>query len=306
VAEKRVEDPTGGRRPTPGRRGPDFLIIGATKSGTTSLYRGLQRHPAVFLTDPKEPNYFSLERRWERGQDWYESLFQGAAEGQVAGEASSALTRWPVSRHVPERIGALYPCARFVYIMRHPVERAFSHYALNVQRKGLDLTFEEALAERERYVVQGLYMSQIEKFLEHFTRDRFLFLLLNDLKSDPAGVFEELQRFLGVDVRDLAEANVAPANRGGDVPVASRRLTRFLRATARLPGLSALSRALPAGMKGRFFDRLRTSRLSRFVAIGRRIPPMRQETRGMLLEKFREDTERLESFLDRDLSAWKI
>ena len=194
-----------------------------------------------FLTDPKEPNYFSVERRWERGQDWYESLFAGAAEGQVAGEASTAYTRWPISRYVPERIDALYPFARFVYIMRHPVERAFSHYALNVQRKGLPLTFEEALAERKRYVIQGLYMSQIDRFLRHFTRDRFLFLLLEDLKADPESVFEELQRFVGVEVRDLTEGRTSAANRGGDVPVASRRLTRFLRATASLPGLAAIS-----------------------------------------------------------------
>jgi len=300
----RGEDPTDGRRPTPGRRGPDFLIIGATKSGTTTLTRRLSRHPRIFMTDPKEPNYFGVERFWARGQEWYESLYEGAADDQVAGEASSAGTRWPLSKHVPERIRALYPEARFVYIMRHPVERAFSHYAHNVRDK-VDRTFEEALRGSERYVLQGLYMSQIERFLAHFARERFLFLLLEDLKTRPEWVFAELHRFLGVEMRDLPASAAGAVNRGGDVPIASRRLTRILHSAAAVPGLGAISRAIPGDIRARLFDTLRAGRLSRILAIGHRVPPMRPDTRRALLERFRGDTDRLEGFLGRDLSAWK-
>src|SRR4051812_36073420 len=104
---------------------PTFLVIGAAKSGTTSLHSYLDLHPRVAMSEPKEPSFFNRED-WEIRRDWYESLFDPAAE--VRGESSTAYTRYPIVRGAPERIRALVPDAKLVYVVRDPIDRLVAHW----------------------------------------------------------------------------------------------------------------------------------------------------------------------------------
>src|SRR3954454_7151346 len=102
---------------------PNFFIVGAMKSGTTTMARALSLHPRVFMSNPKELHYFVAGRNWGRGLEWYEEQF-AAANGAVAvGEASVTYTQTPVSPGVAERMARLVPDARIIYLVRHPVER---------------------------------------------------------------------------------------------------------------------------------------------------------------------------------------
>ncbi len=111
---------------------PDFIVIGAAKSGTTTLHEWLHRQPEVYCSVLKEPRFFS--RDWGKGIDWYAGLFAGAATDQLIGEASTNYTDTNFSELAAERMSATIPCARLVYLLRHPVERLRSQYGHNWRR----------------------------------------------------------------------------------------------------------------------------------------------------------------------------
>src|ERR687895_490160 len=111
---------------------PNFLIIGAAKAGTTSMWAYLREHPQVFMAEPKELHFFVAESNWKRGMRWYESHFQDATNAVAIGEACGAYTRFPRFRGVSERIASIVPHARLIYLVRHPIDRMVSNYVLNL------------------------------------------------------------------------------------------------------------------------------------------------------------------------------
>src|SRR5215211_9390855 len=103
---------------------PNFLVIGAMKAGTTSLYHYLRHHPQVFMPEIKELNFFNPLRNWRRGVEWYEEQFEGIPDSVVAiGEASTSYTKFPWIREVPARITSVLGEIRLIYVVRDPIER---------------------------------------------------------------------------------------------------------------------------------------------------------------------------------------
>jgi hypothetical protein len=109
-------------------KGPDFLIIGAMKCGTTTLAAQLAEQAGIFITSPKEPNFFSDDDIFANGLAWYEALFEGAAHGDIKGEASTHYTKLPTYPRTVERVRSVLKAPRLVYIIRNPLERAVSHF----------------------------------------------------------------------------------------------------------------------------------------------------------------------------------
>ncbi|MDO5706469.1 MAG: sulfotransferase domain-containing protein, partial [Paracoccus sp. (in: a-proteobacteria)] len=107
---------------------PDFLIIGAMKCGTSTLAAQLGAQTGIFVTTPKEPNFFSDDAEWARGIDWYRALFDGAAPGDLKGEASTHYTKLPNHPHTLERLRPHVPAPRLIYLIRNPLDRLVSHY----------------------------------------------------------------------------------------------------------------------------------------------------------------------------------
>ena len=211
---------------------PDFLILGAMKAGTTSLYRYLAAHPDFARRRRKEEVHF-FDKRWARGAAWYASFFPSRVDRWLAalrgrrvfsGETSPYYLFHP---RVPARVEAVLPRARLVALLRDPVARAWSHHQHNV-RKGYEaLGFEDALAreperlrgEDERlladasrfslahrrfsYFARGIYADQIERWLG-VGRDRLLVLRSEDFFADPAAAVSRVTDFLGLPARDPA------------------------------------------------------------------------------------------------------
>ena len=212
---------------------PDYLVIGAAKSGTTSLYRYLVQHPHVRRARRKEIRFFY--REYAQGENWYRAHFPLALRKHwetlrhgefVTGEASPSYMYYP---HAPKRAHALVPAAKLIAILRNPVDRAYSQYRHKV-RKGIEpLSFEQALeaepertrGERERiladetyrgaalfhfgYLHRGLYVEQLEAWLAHYPRESLLVVRAEDLFADPARVIRATTDFLGLAPRDPRE-----------------------------------------------------------------------------------------------------
>lgn len=201
---------------------PDFLIIGAQRAGTSSLYSYLRRNPLVGKARRKEIHYFDF--KYDRGLDWYRSQFPTVAEKLAAerrvegefltGEASPYYLFHPL---VPARVRETLPGVKLIALLRNPVTRAYSHYQLQCRRGNEQLSFEEAVereSERVRehrdpnraprrfsYLARGVYIDQLERWFSHFPAEQILVLRSEDLFEDPASVTETVSAFLGIPAR---------------------------------------------------------------------------------------------------------
>jgi hypothetical protein len=179
---------------------PNFLIVGAMKGGTTSLYHYLRSHPQIFMPTVKELDFFVKELNWSRGLSWYRRHFQGLDSSVVAaGEASTNYTKYPRYQGVPARIASTFPTARLIYVIRHPIERMRSHYqhsvAVGLERKPI----EEALLTEPSYLNCSKYGSQIQQYVEYFPLNQLLIVTSEALRDQREETMRRLYRFLNVD-----------------------------------------------------------------------------------------------------------
>lgn len=249
---------------------PDFLILGGQRCGTTSLFHYLRAHPQVRPATGKELQYFTLHHA--RGERWYRGHFPVTEPGQVTFEASPYYLFHP---DVPARVAATLPAGRFVVLLRDPVERAYSHY-LHTRAYGAEpLDFAAALAaEPDRlaaalrdgtatrrahaalrnhsYAARGRYAEQLDRWFAQVPRERVHVVRSEDLYADPATVYGELLRFLGLDPFVPAAFERHTRRRGAArsalTPTVRARLTdHFAPHNARLATLLGWSDPWPAG-----------------------------------------------------------
>lgn len=195
---------------------PDFLIIGAQKGGTTSLFSYLRQHPGTALPERKEIHFF--DKQYQKGAAWYYNHFP--AENKITGEATPYYLYHP---YAAERIANICPDLKLIVLLRNPIDRAYAHFYMEKNRNREPLpTFEEAIkAEPERldkekkklerdpfynspahqnhsYLDRGEYYSQLKKWLNHFLKERFLFLRSEEFFQHTEKVLESVFDFLGL------------------------------------------------------------------------------------------------------------
>ncbi len=178
---------------------PDFLVIGAMKAGTTSLYHYMAAHPDVFMASVKELDFFVESANWGRGLDWYGKQFGGAGDAIAVGEASTAYSKHPVVPGVPQRIATCIPGCRMIYVLRDPIDRIRSHYQHRVAIGAERAPLAEAVLGDPVYLACSRYSWQIERYLEHFPGDQLLLITSERLRSDRTATMQRVFRFIGVD-----------------------------------------------------------------------------------------------------------
>jgi hypothetical protein len=289
---------------------PDFIIIGAAKSGTTTLYQYLCRHPNIYMCTPKEPDFFSVDAHYAKGIDWYYSLFDDAKPTQICGEASTTYSRWHQHPHPVERIYQALPQVKLIYIMRHPIERAYSFYihrykgSLHKPEHAVLKTFEDTIEQQSEFIESSYYFAQIEQYLSFFPKESFLFLLMEDLISKPAATLEKILTFINADTQiDLTAEEKIVANQADDYPewFVKKQLLNPLKT---IPGVELLASLLPDQAKNNLYQMIKKAKYKDWKTSQFTPPPMLPETRTMLIEHFREPNLKLAQFLDRDLSHW--
>ncbi len=176
---------------------PDFLIIGAMKSGTTTLQAQLAAQKGVFMTTPKEPNYFSDDAVFAQGPDWYRALYDAAAPGDLAGEASTHYTKLPTYPQTVARLAEMVPAPRLIYVIRDPVARAISHYIHEWSEGRMQRDPVEAFAQHPELMAYSRYPMQLAPYIEQFGLDAILLTSLEELKHDPEGVLARISTHIG-------------------------------------------------------------------------------------------------------------
>jgi len=290
---------------------PDFLIVGAAKSGTSSLFSYLAQHPAIFGSDPKEPCYFDPHANLDRGLVWYRQLFADAEPWQVCGEASTNYTRYPQVPGVPARIQETVPDAKLIYLMRHPVDRAYSHYVHayakeEYPRDRFELSFEEFAAAYPRVLDSSDYALQLKQYFERFPREQMLLLFMEDLERDPLAVCREVFGFLGVDPEFDPFGEVGPQRENVGATFREGRVRGDMMAPLKeIAALRALGEWV--GPKGRetVYSLLRQSPYGRLKGRAHAPPPMKPRVRELMLRRFMPAVDYVEELTGRDLSHWR-
>ena len=283
---------------------PNFVVIGAMKAGTTSLFHYLQAHPQVFMSPLKEVDFFAEELNWGRGLDWYRRQFDGAGPNSAAiGEASTSYSKYPEFRGVPERIAQCLPDARLIYVVRDPIERIRSHYQHRVlvgaERTPLDV----AVLQDDRYVNCSRYAMQIEQYVDLFPREKILLITSEELRALRLPTMRRIFRFLEIDpdfVPDTIDREFYRTEERASYP----RYTWWVRRTVK--------RYLPAGKRVKeLIDLVVPASLGR----RRRAQPdpaktesftVPQRVRAQLEDLLRDDVARLRSYMPDGFDGWGI
>ncbi len=300
----------------------DFFIVGAARSGTTTLWHWLKGHPQIFLPETKEPHYFcfmdtevpycgkELDPDYRKllitDKQKYDQLYLNGKQGQLRGDASPGYLYF---RHTAARIREHNPDAKIICILRDPCSRAFSQFMLHIRSGFEDVrNFDSALAKEKfriskgwwwghHYLEAGKYAEQWQVYCDQFPKSQRLLLFYDDLSKDPTGTYRKICKFLNIPSLPNAEINL-----------------RF-NTTAELasvPRFFALHRALLHGAFGsRFLHFLipkSVAQLIRRLIINFNIierPELSASGRQKLLEYYESDIDRISKLSGRDLSSWK-
>lgn len=231
---------------------PDFLIIGAAKSATSSLMRTLEAHPQISKVRIKEPDYFAVDRISKLGPGWYESLFEDIDTDAKCGEASTAYTRMPYHKGVVDRVAQANPDVRVVYLVRDPVGRSYSHmlhrwYKELFVDEPFDVDPIDFLKTDPIILPSSRYFYQIQAWREKFGDDRIHVMAYETLLENPKAELDRLCQFLKIDtgvLQELATENVTSN-------FLNNRLNYSLlkKAKEQFPRVASAAKALPSPMR---------------------------------------------------------
>lgn len=273
---------------------PNLIVIGAPKCGTTSLHSYLGAHPEIAMSREKELDFFLDDESGDRSLGWYASQFE---EAPVRGEASPRYSVWPIHPGVPERMSSVIPETRLVYLVRDPIERLVSHWVHN------SLGFERApFAEAvtapgdNRYLAASSYATQLERYLEHFPRERILIVDADDMRRDRAATLRRVFGFAGVD-----ETASAPSfSRELNVAAGTVRRNRAGNAVA-----SALAQTLGTERAERVRNRL-PEPLKRPFTRTLEPPCVEGDLRRRLVQVLGPEVERLRQLTGQSFAGWSL
>jgi len=302
---------------------PNFLIIGAPKCGTTSLYAYLQQHPQVFMSFPKEPTFFGNEGtdglfNGPHDEDRayhsrvitnfadYAALFDPVTNEKAVGEASIYSLYLPKA---PEQIKKYVPKATMFAVLRNPADRAYSAYLHVVRQARERRSFADSLRQEPERIRQkwnplwhfkamGFYYEQVKRYFDMFGRDQVHVYLYEDLQKQQLPLIKNVLELIGVD--------------SSFVPDTSRRYKRSYVPKNAIMEMVLHKTQVAIDFNKKYLPRRlrwRTQKVKDLidrVASSNRTspPPMPQNVRASLLEEYRDDILRLEDLLQRDLSHW--
>jgi hypothetical protein len=272
---------------------PNLIVIGAQKCGTSGLHYHLSLHPEVSMSKPKELNFFIEERNWPRGEAWYRRQFDPRAK--VRGESSPNYTAYPQHTGVPERMHAMVPDARLIYIVRDPLARIAAHWVHNYakRREKGDLRT-TLLHPNTSYLARSQYAMQLQRFLNFYPREQVLVLDQADLLKRRRETLPKVFEFVGADPDFWHPGFDRERHK-------TSRKTRATRAALALERASStrFGRIVPP----KFWIGLDSRRPFR-KPIER--PDVREALPAETLAALREDAERLRELTGRDFADWSI
>jgi len=308
---------------------PSFIVVGAVKAGTTSLYNYLGQHPEIQMSSSNWPRYFHVadgapdfdamaEQFGDELREESEGRYNMMCPPSVPRDISGYDSMWPQGNQVNGEVSPTYlhdanvckliaeriPHAKLIAVLRNPVDRAYSHFVMDRRRNWESIPdFDDALAAepadvdefwwgRRQYVRHGLYANTVRQYQESFAPGQLKVMFYDDLIADSDAYMREMLTFIGVD----PEFRIDTTTRHHKGLVKSQSLkSRLL--YAQFPGKQFLKRHLPSVAREKIQGRIED-------ATHAEPEPMSSATKSRLVDMFRDDVNALQSLVDRDLSHW--
>ncbi len=195
---------------------PDFVVIGAMKSATTTLHAQLACQPGIFMSRTKEPNFFSDDAMYARGWPWYSALFRPAGAGDLRGESSTHYSKLPTYPRTLDRMTRDLPRLKLIYVMRHPIDRLVSQYVHEVTVGRIAVDLREALIRHPELIDYSRYSMQLQPFLDAYGFSAVLPVFFPRLVGYSQEELERIGRFLGHERTLSWDQGLKPLNRGGE------------------------------------------------------------------------------------------
>jgi len=298
---------------------PDFVVIGAGKSGTTSLDHYLSQHPKIFMSPIKEPDFFAYEKfdpsglsgrdlahydRAIKTIEDYQKLFCGAEKGQIKGEISNTCLSSPLAA---ERMKHYIPDARLIAILRQPTDRLFSRHMHLLRINRSPGEFEDVVDpgsigwKRKDLIPEGFYARNLKRFYDLYPRESIMVILTEELKSDPEGVMKRIFEHIGaapftnIDFSVIHNRSGVVRNKFYDRTIGSNSVIK--KAIKDLLPETAYSKVTKVPMLQRMTQRINNANLE--------VPERDSDLlRRINSEVYYNEIKDLSRLLDRDLQKW--
>ena len=274
---------------------PSFLGIGVQKCASTWIHRILEDHPQVYVSSPKEVDFFSYHYHF--GFQWYENHFINGG-GEICGENSPSYFS---DERVPKRVAEYKPEMKIIICLRDPVERILSHHAHEVRLGHVDaqMSFHDALKNNPMYVKQSMYGSYLEAWKQTFPAEQVLVLLQEHIQDKPAEIAMQVYEFLNIEpnFKSLFLTQKANVSQMSSYPAFEACLKKSARQFRRL-GLGRMVKGVK-GMSG--IQKIRQSQMQDIRSL---IPSLSEEEQAGLDKLFAQDMMKLQGLIDVDLSCW--
>lgn len=307
---------------------PNFFVVGAAKSGTTSLYEYMKMHPQIYMAPIKETHHFStdidnskfrpnyarslnkdlskfLETDMQEGifhafvkeRDQYDKLFKNVKDEKAIGEITNS---YLYSQEAARNIFTRFPDAKVIMMLRNPIDRAFSHYLMDLRIGYETGDFMTALKKdmardpkgwgiSNLYVEIGMYAEQVKRFIEIFPERQRRIYLFDDFKKDAGAVVKDMFTFLGVD----PNVDIDYSQKFNPSFIPKNKLIGKLNTQKKIKDW--LKGVLPKSVKSKFKKTFYTDK---------DLPRITPAERKFLADIFRNDVMKLGKVLNRDLSKW--
>ncbi len=271
----------------------DFILIGAQKSGTTSLAAQVAAHPQICFSKVKEPGYFNETEDWQAGLSAYHKLYS-PQPGQLCGEASTMYTFLPEWTETHRRLYAYNPKLKLIYIMRQPVDRVISHYTHNLVRNLERKAPHEAVFSDPRYINRSRYAVQIRPYLDLFGSQQLLLLIFEDYIADQMGTLERIANFLEIDISGFADMDKLSRHRSiGESYLKHPAVEKAVSSDA----FELVRRVVPASIRQPIRHRFFSNRLDEK-------PEFSLKLKNLLWQFLLDDVKQIEDIYGRRLSIW--
>lgn len=284
----------------------NFYCVGAQKAGTTSLHNVLNQHHNVFLPDTKEAHFFDNDEKFKLGEQWYYEKFFSNYKGETV--CGSCNPDYLYFEDVPRRIFKSFGSdIKFVFLLRNPADRAYSHYLMSKRRCIENLPFENAL-EREAsridkdyynkshysYYTRGLYSVQIERYLKYFPKENMLFINFEkEFILNKNYTFSKILNFLDLDYVDLnidVKRNVARTSK-------FKCIQKFIYKPNYFKYLFSI-----------FFNQKFKNQIRRWLYIlvmrPEKNPTLDNSVKKKLIQKYKSDIEKLQIITNKSFANW--
>jgi len=277
---------------------PNLIVIGAMKCGTSSLHHYLSFHPEVFMSKPKELDFFVKTMNWNKGIKWYESHFYEDSRAnniKIYGEASTNYSKHPTYMGVPSRMHSLLLDVKLIYLIRHPIDRIISHYIHNYYNENEDRSFSEILSDfdNNNYINCSKYFKQLEQYLKYYPKERILIITAEDLMEFPQNIMKKVFTFLNVD--DSIQSSEFTKVLHKTTDKGKRNKMGLL--LSKIPGLMKIKSFSPLIFEG-IYKKLALHQIDR--------PVLNRKLRKELIAYLKDDINQLKNYTGRNFANWGL